>query len=34
MNKTVLIPGCSSGLGRASANLFAAKGWNVDLQVE
>jgi len=29
MNKTVLITGCSSGLGKASAKLFAGKGWNV-----
>ncbi len=27
--KTVLITGCSSGFGRASACLFADKGWNV-----
>jgi NAD(P)-dependent dehydrogenase (short-subunit alcohol dehydrogenase family) len=29
MNKTVLITGCSSGFGKASAKLFADKGWNV-----
>ncbi len=29
MNKTVLITGTSSGLGRATAKLFHAKGWNV-----
>lgn len=29
MTKTVLITGTSSGLGRASANLFHAEGWNV-----
>jgi len=29
MNKTILITGTSSGLGRATANLFHAKGWNV-----
>jgi NAD(P)-dependent dehydrogenase (short-subunit alcohol dehydrogenase family) len=27
--KTVLITGCSSGFGRASAKLFARNGWNV-----
>ncbi len=29
MTKTVLITGCSSGFGKLSAQLFAAKGWNV-----
>lgn len=29
MTKTVLITGCSSGIGLAAARLFAAKGWNV-----
>src|SRR5215471_5507659 len=29
MSKTVIITGTSSGLGRASAKLFQAKGWNV-----
>jgi len=29
MNKTILITGCSSGIGRVAASLFAAKGWNV-----
>jgi len=29
MAKTVLITGTSSGLGRATANLFIRKGWNV-----
>ncbi|KAA2239538.1 SDR family oxidoreductase [Chitinophaga agrisoli] len=29
MNKTVLISGTSSGFGAATANYFAAKGWNV-----
>lgn len=29
MNKTILITGTSSGLGRATAKLFHAKGWNV-----
>jgi short-subunit dehydrogenase len=29
MNKTVLITGCSSGIGKDTALLFAKKGWNV-----
>jgi NAD(P)-dependent dehydrogenase (short-subunit alcohol dehydrogenase family) len=29
MPRTVLITGCSSGLGHATARLFASKGWNV-----
>jgi NAD(P)-dependent dehydrogenase (short-subunit alcohol dehydrogenase family) len=29
MSKTILITGASSGIGKASAALFAAKGWNV-----
>ena len=29
MSRTVLITGCSSGIGRATATLFQAKGWNV-----
>jgi NAD(P)-dependent dehydrogenase (short-subunit alcohol dehydrogenase family) len=29
MTKTVLITGCSSGLGRSAALAFAAQGWNV-----
>jgi NAD(P)-dependent dehydrogenase (short-subunit alcohol dehydrogenase family) len=29
MSKTVLITGSSSGIGKASAKFFAAKGWNV-----
>ena len=29
MTKTVLITGCSSGFGKATAQLFLAKGWNV-----
>lgn len=29
VSKTVLITGCSSGLGLCCAELFAAKGWNV-----
>ena len=29
MAKTVLITGCSAGIGRAVAEMFAAKGWNV-----
>ena len=29
MPQTILITGCSSGIGRATARLFADKGWNV-----
>ncbi|MBD2749151.1 SDR family oxidoreductase [Microvirga sp. BT688] len=29
MKKTVLITGCSSGFGKASARYFAGRGWNV-----
>ena len=29
MTSTVLITGCSSGFGKATAELFLAKGWNV-----
>ena len=29
MSQTVLITGASSGIGKASANLFADRGWNV-----
>jgi NAD(P)-dependent dehydrogenase (short-subunit alcohol dehydrogenase family) len=29
MDRTVLITGCSSGLGEAAARLFAFRGWNV-----
>jgi NAD(P)-dependent dehydrogenase (short-subunit alcohol dehydrogenase family) len=29
VNQTVLITGCSSGFGRATAQLFSRKGWNV-----
>lgn len=29
MNNTILITGASSGIGKATAELFASKGWNV-----
>jgi NAD(P)-dependent dehydrogenase (short-subunit alcohol dehydrogenase family) len=29
MANTVLITACSSGIGRITARLFAARGWNV-----
>ena len=29
MARTVLITGASSGIGEASARLFASEGWNV-----
>jgi short-subunit dehydrogenase len=29
MNKTILITGCSSGIGKSAAIYFSAKGWNV-----
>lgn len=29
MSKTILITGTSSGIGKAAANFFLAKGWNV-----
>jgi NAD(P)-dependent dehydrogenase (short-subunit alcohol dehydrogenase family) len=29
MTRTVLITGCSTGFGQATARLFAARGWNV-----
>jgi len=29
MNKTILITGTSTGLGRATAKIFQSKGWNV-----
>ncbi len=29
MTRTVMITGCSSGFGKASAELFAKQGWSV-----
>ncbi|MBI3469766.1 MAG: SDR family NAD(P)-dependent oxidoreductase [Candidatus Solibacter usitatus] len=29
MSKVVLITGCSSGIGRLTAELFARRGWDV-----
>ncbi len=29
MNQTIFITGASSGIGKATARLFASKGWNV-----
>ena len=29
MTKAVLITGCSTGIGRAAAKLFASRGWSV-----
>ena len=29
MNKTILITGTSSGIGKATANYFASRDWNV-----
>lgn len=29
MKKTILITGCSSGIGKVPAIYFAGKGWNV-----
>ncbi|WP_211237819.1 SDR family NAD(P)-dependent oxidoreductase [Aquimarina latercula] len=29
MNKTILITGCSTGIGRMTAKYFQEKGWNV-----
>ncbi|HZG24974.1 MAG TPA: SDR family NAD(P)-dependent oxidoreductase, partial [Chitinophagaceae bacterium] len=29
MNRTIFITGASSGLGKATAKLFASKGWTV-----
>ena len=33
MNKTILITGCSSGIGRMTAKYFQEKGWNVSATV-
>lgn len=33
MTKTILITGCSSGIGRMTAKLFHKKGWNVSATV-
>ena len=29
MNKTIILTGASSGIGKAAAKKFAAEGWNV-----
>ena len=33
MSRTILITGCSSGIGRMTAKLFQEKGWNVSATV-
>ena len=33
MNKTILITGCGSGIGRMTAKFFQEKGWNVSATV-